>query len=96
MIKELNALASEEKISKQISDIAIPILDRLLNILGLKITKVTDEEKASIIELIKNRDEMRIKKQFDEADEIRDKILSLGITLTVSYTHLTLPTKRIV
>ena len=24
---------------------------------------------------------MRIKKQFDEADEIRDKILSLGITL---------------
>ena len=81
MIKELNALASEEKISKQISDIAIPILDRLLNILGLKITKVTDEEKASIIELIKNRDEMRIKKQFDEADEIRDKILSLGITL---------------
>nr|AIF15020.1 cysteinyl-tRNA synthetase (CARS, cysS) [uncultured marine thaumarchaeote KM3_69_B11] len=81
MIKELNALASEEKISKQISDIAIPILDRLLNILGLKITKVTDKEKASIIELIKNRDEMRIKKQFDEADEIRDKILSLGITL---------------
>ena len=81
MVKELNALASEEKISKQISDIAIPILDRLLNILGLKITKVTDEEKASIIELIKNRDEMRIKKQFDEADEIRDKILSLGITL---------------
>ena len=81
MIKELNALASEEKISKQISDIAIPILDRLLNILGLKITKVTDEEKASIIELIKNRDEMRTKKQFDEADEIRDKILSLGITL---------------
>ena len=52
-----------------------------MNILGLKITKVTDEEKASIIELIKNRDEMRIKKQFDEADEIRDKILSLGITL---------------
>ena len=81
MIKELNALASEEKISKQISDIAIPILDRLLNILGLKITKVTDKEKASIIELIKNRDEMRTKKQFDEADEIRDKILSLGITL---------------
>ena len=81
MVKELNALASEEKISKQISDIAIPILDRLLNILGLKITKVTDEEKASIIELIKNRDEMRTKKQFDEADEIRDKILSLGITL---------------
>ena len=81
MIKELNVLASEEKISKQISDIALPILDRLLNILGLKIIKVTDDEKESIIKLIKNRDEMRERKQFDEADKIRDKISSMGITL---------------
>ena len=81
MIKELNALASEEKISKQISDITMPVLDRLLNILGLKVTKVTDDEKESVIKLIKNRNEMRTKKQFDEADEIRDKISSMGITL---------------
>ena len=81
MIKELNSLASNEKISSEVSDIGIPILEKILNILGLKVTKVTDDEKKAITGLIKNRDELRTKKQFDKADEIRDKIYSMGITL---------------
>ena len=47
----------------------------------MKVTKVTDDEKKAIAGLIKNRDELRTKKQFDKADEIRDKIYSMGITL---------------
>ncbi len=81
MIKELNSLASNEKISSEVSDTGIPILEKILNILGLKVTKVTDDEKKAITGLIKNRDELRTKKQFDKADEIRDKIYSMGITL---------------
>ena len=81
IIKELNVLAAEEKISKQISDTAIPILENMLNILGLNVIKVTNDEKKAIINLIKNRDELRANKQFDDADKIRDKIHSMGITL---------------
>ena len=94
MIKTINSLAAEEKITKKIAEQALPVLEYMLEVLGIEIQTVSDEEIESVFELINKRETLRGEKQFEEADKIRDQIAGLGISLiAVSYTHLTLPTK---
>jgi len=81
MIKNINSLAADEKITKNISEKTLPVLEYMLEILGLKIQTVSDEEIESVFELINKRVSLREQKQFDEADEIRDEIASMGISL---------------
>ena len=81
MIKIINGLAAEEKITKDITGMAMPILEYMLDVLGLKLIKATDDEIKSVFELIEKREECRKNKQFEEADTIRDKISDMGIHL---------------
>ena len=81
MIKNINSLAAEEKITKNMSEKALPVLEYMLDILGLKIQTVSDEEIKSVFTLIKKRENLREQKQFEEADKIRDEIASMGISL---------------
>ena len=81
MIKTINSLASDEKISKNISEQALPVLEYMLEVLGLKVQTVSDDEIRSIFELINKREKLRDEKKFEEADKIRDQIASLGISL---------------
>ena len=81
MIKTINSLASDEKISKNISEQALPVLEYMLEVLGLKVQTVSDEEIKSTFELINEREKLRNEKKFEEADKIRDQIASLGISL---------------
>ena len=81
MIKSINALAAEEKITKNDADIVMPVLEEMLNVLGFNITKTTDEEIKSIFDLLEQREEFRKNKQFDEADKIREQISDKGIYL---------------
>jgi len=81
MIKNINGLAAEEKITKEITDMIMPILEYMLDVLGLKPIKPTDNEIKSVFELIEKRDECRRNKQFEEADVIRGKISGMGIHL---------------
>ena len=81
MIKTINSLASDEKISKNISEQALPVLEYMLEVLGLKVQTVSDDEIKSIFELIDKREKLRDEKKFEEADKIRDQIASLGISL---------------
>ena len=81
MIKNVNSLAAEEKITKNISEKMLPVLEYMLDVLGLKIQTVSDEEIKSVFALIKKRENLREQKQFEEADKIRDKIASMGISL---------------
>ena len=53
----------------------------MLDVLGLKLIKATDDEIKSVFELIEKREECRKNKQFGEADTIRDKISDMGIHL---------------
>ena len=53
--------------------------ERMSDILGIQIVKVTDEEKNQINEMIKKRDEYRIEKNYLEADKIRDEIANKNI-----------------
>ena len=81
MIKTINSLAAEEKITKKIAEQALPVLEYMLEVLGIEIQTVSDEEIESVFELINKREALREEKQFEEADKIRDQIAGLGISL---------------
>jgi len=81
LVKIINVLAAEEKITKNIANIAMPIMEYMLDVLGLNVIKATDDEIKSVFELIQKRDSFREMKQFDEADSIRDKISDMEIYL---------------
>jgi len=81
MIKTINSLAAKEKISIKMSEKTLPVLEYMLNVLGIKIQTVSDDEIESIFKLLEKREELRKNKQFDEADRIRRKISDMGIDL---------------
>ena len=93
MVKTVNGFAADEKITGEIANIVMPILEYMLEILGLNVIKATDDEITSVFELIKKREECRKNKEFNEADIIRDKISSMGIQL-VDHTKKTLWIKK--
>jgi len=81
IVKTINGIAAEEKITKNIASIAMPVIEYMLNVLGLNVIKATDDEIKSVFELIQKREEYRKNKQFEEADAIRDRISNMGIYL---------------
>ena len=93
LVKIINGLAADEKITKGIANIALPTIEYMLDILGLNVIKATDEEIVSVFDLIQKRDELREKKQFEEADSLRDKISSMGIHL-IDHSNKTLWMKK--
>ncbi|MGI0082379.1 MAG: cysteine--tRNA ligase [Nitrosopumilaceae archaeon] len=81
LVKEINRLAASETITKSISMIVLPEFEKMLEILGLKIPKITDEEKRIVDDLIKKRNMLREQKQYQEADKIRRQISDMGMML---------------
>jgi cysteinyl-tRNA synthetase len=53
----------------------------MLDILGLKVQKITESEKQTITELLQKRESLRAQKQYSEADKIRDQISAQNIVL---------------
>ena len=53
----------------------------MLEVLGLKVQTVSNNEIKTIFDLIDKREKLRDEKKFEEADKIRDQIASLGILL---------------
>jgi len=81
LVKEANRLAAEEKLGKEDALIIKTELQRMLDILGLSIPEMTEDEKKEIDNLIKSREQFRKEKQFKDADEIRDKLNEMNIEL---------------
>ena len=81
MIKTINSLAADEKISKNIAEDAMPVLEYMLEVLGIKIQTVSDDEIKSTFELIDKRERLRERGKFEEADKIRCEIANMGISL---------------
>src|SRR3989344_3324256 len=81
LIKEVNHLAAEEKLDSNDAKIIIPEFERILEILGLIIPKITLEQKQEIDDLITNREQLRREKKFQEADKIRDRLNEMNIEL---------------
>ena len=72
---------NEEHLTKSVAQKIIPTFEEMMNVLGLKIDKVSDDEKIQIQNLIKQREEFREQKMYQEADDIRDKLDAKGIEL---------------
>ncbi|MBI1829062.1 MAG: cysteine--tRNA ligase [Thaumarchaeota archaeon] len=81
LIKEINNFASSEDISQSIAKNVKPVLETMSEILGLKISKISDEERNILNELIKTRNTLREQKQYQKADEVRKQISDMGIVL---------------
>jgi len=80
-IKELNNLAASESLTRTISNAVLPTIKIMLEVLGLKITEITDKEKSVVEDLIKKRNMFREQKQYQKADEVRKQISDMGIVL---------------
>ncbi|MCH8287261.1 hypothetical protein IIB79_12180 [candidate division KSB1 bacterium] len=81
IVKEANRLAAEEKLGKEDAQIIKTELLRMLEILGLIIPKITEDEKKEIDNLIESREQFRKEKQFKDADRIRDKLNEMNVEL---------------
>ncbi len=81
LVKEANRLAAEEKLGKEDAQIIKTELQRMLEILGLSIPEMTEDEKKEIDNLIESREQFRKEKQFEDADKIRDKLNEMNIEL---------------
>jgi len=79
LIREVDALAAEEKITQTSAGIILPEFERMSAILGIQILKVSDTEKNEINQMVKKRDEYRMQKNYEEADNIRAKIAEKNI-----------------
>ncbi|MCH7966323.1 MAG: cysteine--tRNA ligase [Thaumarchaeota archaeon] len=81
LVKEANRLAAEEKLGKDDAQIIKTEFERMLEILGLTIPKMTEDEKQKIDDLIASREQLRKEKQFEDADKIREKLNEMSIEL---------------
>jgi len=79
LIREVNSLAAEEKITQTSAELVLPEFERMSGILGIQILKVSDAEKNEINQMIKKRDEYRMQKNYEQADSIRAKIAEKNI-----------------
>ena len=79
LIREVDAIAADEKITQTSAGIILPEFERMSEILGIQILKVSDAEKNEINQMVKKRDEYRMQKNYEEADDIRAKIAEKNI-----------------
>ena len=79
LIKEVNYMAADEKITQTTSNIILPEFENMMDVLGIQILKVSDVEKNEINQLIMKRNEYREQKNFEQADRIRDQITKKNI-----------------
>jgi len=79
LIREVDAIAADEKITQSFAGIILPEFERMSSILGIEILKVSDTEKNEINQMVKKRDEYRMQKNYEEADDIRAKIAEKNI-----------------
>ena len=71
----------EEKLGRSDANNIMTEMKRMMKILGLAIPEITENEKHEIDELIKNRETLRKEKQFQKADQIRDRLKEIGVEL---------------
>ncbi len=80
MMKEINILASEKKISKDNKEDILKLMDMFDSVLGIiekEDLNITDEIRT----LVDEREKARAEKDWKKADEIRDKLAEKGITV---------------
>jgi cysteinyl-tRNA synthetase len=79
----VNKLSSLDSLTNEASLTILPILNTMLEILGLKVLEVTKDEKLNIEKLIEERNTFRRAGRYQESDEIRKRLYySYNVELT--------------
>ncbi len=77
LVSYINNLSSSEKLTIVMSDKALPIVNTIMNIMGVKIAEIDIDTKKEIENMIDQRNKLRSEKRFKDADKLRNKILEL-------------------
>jgi cysteinyl-tRNA synthetase len=77
LVTKLNRYIAAEKLTKDMADNALPTLNKILVILGLKIAIRDDKQRKAIEDMVLRRNKLRAEKKFKEADDLRKKLVEL-------------------
>ena len=88
-IKNVSRYVASEALTQSMSKLILPQLEKMLEIFGLQIEELTENEIKSVNDLINKRESLRKQNQFDEADKIRKQISDLGVILVDHKTRTT-------
>ncbi len=77
LVSYVNNLSSSEKLTIRMSYKALPIVETIMDIIGIKIVEIDNDTKFKIEEMIDRRDNLRAEKKFQAADNLRKKIFEL-------------------
>lgn len=94
LVSYVNNLSSSEKLTIRMSEKALPIVDIIMDIIGIKAMMVDNETKIKIEEMIDRRNNLRVEKKFQEADNLRKKIFELFDVELTDHTKYTSWKKR--
>ncbi|MBQ5987968.1 MAG: cysteine--tRNA ligase [Oscillospiraceae bacterium] len=79
LVRDLNTMSADSSTSKEQLEAGAAVFDELTGVLGLLYNRNKEEEiPAEILELAEQRKNARKEKNFALADELRDKIASMG------------------
>ena len=81
LVKEINRVSVENIFGKDESQLIKKEFSRMMKVLGLLIPEITLEEKQKIDKMIADREIFRKEKQFEKADQIRDKLNEMNVVL---------------
>lgn len=80
-VTKLNQYAASDKLTGDMAKAALPTFNRIMFVLGLKVTETSTQEQKEVEDMISNRNRLRKEKKFKEADEIRRLLLARSIEL---------------
>ncbi len=80
-VTKMNQLAAAEKLTPGMARAALPALEKMMGVLGLRIIEATAQERKEIEMLVAERNRLRADKKFREADEIRKKLAERSVEL---------------
>ena len=81
LVKEINRVSVESIYGKDESQVIKKEFSRMMKILGLIIPEISIDEKQEIDKMIADREIYRKEKQFEKADQIRDKLNEMNVVL---------------
>ncbi|MGA9935664.1 MAG: DALR domain-containing protein, partial [Nitrososphaeraceae archaeon] len=67
----INKMALSNGISKEVATVAGSTYHKIMDLLGLKLIEISDEEVQEVTDLISKRDQLRAERKYKESDEIR-------------------------
>ncbi len=84
LVKFVNKTASADKLSREGAKQIWKVLEKMMWVFGLQAPSITAGERGEVEKLVEERNRLRKKKRFSEADKIRQTLRKKGIELVDS------------